>query len=251
MDVSTIARTQIGLAQIGQTSQSGSVGGASQMLTPASKRIGQQLESTNVRLSAYGQIKSSFSGAQTSATALTNAATSKTATTSDVAKAAQAFVDAYNQAAKSVSSATATGKQAGALATDLRAKSAGNDLASLTRGNGLANLKQAGITANTDGTLSLDTKALNSALQANPSATKNALSAIGQQVSASTGRELASTGNVGSSVNRLNSRAETLTAQQASLQQQAANLQSQTDKQGAVLNYAVASNLAAYKSLLG
>jgi flagellar hook-associated protein 2 len=254
MDITTLVNTRLQIAQLGQTTTGSNASSTVRNLTStANDRLGRELQSTNVKLSAYGQIKSAFGAAQTAASGLTTAATSKTATNADIEKAAQAFVNAYNQAAQSVSSATSTSsKQTGALASESRARSAGNDLTrSLTGGNGLANLKQAGIALNANGTLSLDTKALQNALQSNASQTRNALSGIGQQVGSATERELASTGNVGLSVGKLSSRAQTLSSQQATLQQQAASLQSQLEKQSTTLNYATANGLAAYQNILG
>jgi flagellar capping protein FliD len=273
MELSSVINMQLKLAQLGQAGQSSSANAVSQLLgqagqvssstsaantvsqllAPANQRVSQQLQSTNVQLSAYGQIKSAFGSAQTAAGSVVAAATSKTASNSDVEKAAQAFVDAYNQASQAVGTAVnGTGKQAGALATDFRAKVAGSDLAqALTGGTGLADLKQAGITQNKNGTLTLDTKVLDQALQSNSTQTKGALARLGQQVGTSAGRELASGGNVGASVGSLTSRSQSLTAQQTALQQQAAVLQNTLEKQSAVLNYATAGGLAAYKSLLG
>lgn len=252
MDISSLVKAGLQSAQLNQTSGSTAAGTVSKLKAPATKRLTEQLESTNVKLSAYGQIKSAFAGAQTAASALSSSATSKTATNADVEKAAQAFVDAYNKGVKTVSNATASStKQTGALASDQRAKSAGSDLArSVASGTGPANLKQAGITQNTDGTLSLDNKALQQALQANSSQTKSALASLGQQVSTTTGRELASTGNVGASVGKLASRAETLAAQQTAVDQQAASLQASLEKQSAALDYATANGLAAYRKVL-
>lgn len=249
MDISTLASTRVQIAQLGRTSSST----ASSLTSAANDRLGRELQSTNVKLSSYGQIKSAFSGAQTASAGLTASATSKTATNADIGKAAQAFVDAYNQARKTVAAATtSTPKQTGALASDSRARSAERDLAtSLTAGNSPANLKQAGITVNKDGTLSLDAKALQTALQSNSAQTKSALASVGQQVSGATSRELASTGNVGISVNKLTAQAQKLNTQQAALQQQTASLQSQLEKQNSVLNYATANGIAAYQNLLG
>jgi flagellar capping protein FliD len=138
MDLASIVKTQVQLAQLGQSTQSSSSSAATQLLAPANKRLTQQLESTNVQLSAYGQISSDFGSAKTAASGLSNTVTSKTATNSDVVKAAQAFVDSYNQATQAVGSAVnGTGTKAGALASDIRVKLAGNDLAhSLTSGAG-------------------------------------------------------------------------------------------------------------------
>lgn len=249
MNLSSISTTQLQLAKLGQTSSSGSATqSSSQILGPANERLTQSLSATNVKLSAYGTLKSAFGTSQSAASSLSSAAASKTASSSDVSKAAQAFVDAYNQAEKAVGTSTATGSKPGALTADFHAGRAGRDLAqALTSGSGAADLKQVGITQNKDGSLSLDTKALDQALQANSTQTKSALGRLGQQVSDTAGRELASTGNVGASLGSLTSKAQTLTAQQHALQQQAATAQSAIDNQSAVLNYFSLSGIAAYQ----
>lgn len=252
MDLASIVKTQVQFARLGQSAQSGSASSASQLLAPANKRLSQQLESTSVQLSAYGQISSAFGSAKTAATSLADTAASKTASNSDVVKAAQTFVNTYNQATQAVSSAVSgADSKAGALASDVRAKMAGNDLAwSLTSGSGLADLKQAGITRDKNGTLTLDTKALEQSLQSASAETKSALTHLGQQVGASTGRELASGGNVGGSINALTNRSQSLTAQQTTLQQQATAVEGLLEQQSNVLNYATATSLASYQKLL-
>ncbi|MGE5466202.1 MAG: flagellar filament capping protein FliD [Ignavibacteria bacterium] len=253
MDVSTLVNTQLQLGQLAQAGGTSSATSVGKLMAPATQRVERELQSTNVKLSAYGQIKSAFAGAETAAGTLTRTAKSKTATDADVQKAAQAFVAAYNQASQTVAAATdASAKQPGALASEGRARSAGADLSrSLTAGNSLSDLKQAGISLGKNGTLTLDTKAFAQALQSNPSQTKAALASLGQQVNTAADRELASSGNVGTSVNRLSSRAQTLAAQQTALQQQASSLQATLGKQGAALDYVTASGLAAYRNILG
>jgi flagellar capping protein FliD len=117
-------------------------------------------------------------------------------------------------------------------------------------GAGLADLKQSGITLNKNGTLTLDTKALEQSLQSNSAQAKSSLASIGQQVSASTGRELAGGGNVGGSIGTLTNRSQSLTAQQTALQQQATSVQGLLEQQSNVLNYSTANGLAAYQKLL-
>ncbi|HEX8988393.1 MAG TPA: flagellar filament capping protein FliD [Rhodocyclaceae bacterium] len=253
MDIGTLVSTQLQFAQLSQSTSTRTTTQVGDLTAPAAQRIGRQFESTNVQLSAYGQIKSAFAGAQTAATALGTSATSKTAPSADIVKAAQAFVDSYNLAVKTVSGATAnSASQPGALASDLRARAAATDLArSVTSGNALASLKQAGIALNRNGTLTLDTKALQQALQSSGTQTKGALASLAGQVGGAAGRELAGTGNVGISVARLTSRAQALAGQQSALQQQAASVQSTLDRQGATLNYATANGLAAYQRLMG
>lgn len=244
------------LMPAGQVSQTGSVTSMSQILAPATQRLTQQLDAANVKLSAYGQIKSAFASANSAALGLSKAATGTATANADVVKAAQAFVNTFNQATQTLNSAvnggdTGTGTTPGALTADLRAKFAGNDLAqSINNATGLANLKQAGISQDKNGVLTLNTAALTQSLQSNPTQTKNALLSLGQQVSTSTGRELSSSGNVGASVNQLTNQTQTLTGQQKILQQQATAIQAMLDQQSSVISNTLANGIAAYQSLM-
>lgn len=262
MDISSIVSSTLQLAKVNQSAQIDSTSGVGQavssqsvgsLLAPANKRLSQQLESTNVRLSAYGQIKSAFSSTQAAADNLTKVAGSGTATTADITKAAQAFVSAFNQTTQTISGAVkGTESRAGVLASDVRAQFAGNDLArSLTGAGDAADLRKVGITRSKEGALTFDVKALEQAFASNPTEAKSTLAALGREVGATAGRELASSGNVGSSVGALTSRSASLSAQQSSLQKQGEALQATLDAQNAVLNYATASSLSAYRNLLG
>ncbi|CAG0973984.1 hypothetical protein RHDC4_01466 [Rhodocyclaceae bacterium] len=262
MDISSIVSSTLQLARVTQSGQTEPTAGTSgslsaqnvgALLAPATKRLSQQLESTNVRLSAYGQIKSAFAGTEAAARGLTKTAGDATATTADVSKAAQALVSAFNQSSGSLREAVqGTGSRPGALASDVRAQFAANDLArSVTGATEEAELKRIGITRSKEGGLSLDVKALEQALATNPAEARSTLAALGGAVGATAERELAATGNVGASVGSLTSRSQSLSTQQASLQKQAETLQATLDAQNAVLNYTTASGLSAYRSLLG
>ncbi len=91
-------------------------------LDGAIKRIAQQQTSFNVQLSAYGKIKSGFADLQTAGTALTKLDKSTTATTADLSKAAQTFVNAFNATTNVLSSATKKTGTGGALVDDNKAK---------------------------------------------------------------------------------------------------------------------------------
>ncbi len=186
-------------------------------LDAASQRVTQQLSSTVVQLSSFSQIKSGFDSLQTAAKDLSDA--KKTATSADVVKVAQAFTSAFNTTSKAVSLAVSgDGKKSGALAGDGRATLVSNDLKSiLSSGNNVSDLKKIGISKKTDGTLSVDTTALQNAFQANPNSVKDTLSRIGKQADQVSARELAATGSVGGSVNRLTELSKNLESQSASL----------------------------------
>ena len=219
-------------------------------LKHASDRIEQQIGSTKVQLSAYGQIKGAFSEVQAAGRTLSD--TKKAATTEDVRKAVTGFVSAFNKANKTVAAATqGAGKQAGALANDARASIAGNDLRrSVTEGNALSDLKKIGITQNKDGSLAVDTKLLDKALQANPDQVRSTVANIGQQVEKTAAQELGDNGNVGRSVNTLSNRSRNLETQQSTQQEQLAAAQRLVDQQTAQLdnhNNGVASGATAYQ----
>lgn len=185
-------------------------------LDAASQRVTQQLSSTVVQLSSFSQIKSGFDSLQTAAKDLSD--TKKTATSSDVVKVAQAFTSAFNTTSKAVSLAVSgDGKKSGALAGDGRATLVSNDLKSILSSGNVSDLKKIGISKKTDGTLSVDTTALQNAFQANPNTVKDTLSRIGKQAEQVSARELAATGSVGGSVNRLTELSKNLESQSASL----------------------------------
>jgi flagellar hook-associated protein 2 len=190
-------------------------------LDGAIKRIAQQEASFNVRLSAFGKIKSGFADLQTAGTALNKLGNNATAT--DLSKAAQTFVNAFNTATKALSSAT---KNSGALVDDNKAKAAGTDLSrTLNSGSNVSDLKNIGINTNQDGTLSFDSVKFNAALTSDANATKKTLDSFSSQTDTTAAKEL--NGNVGISVNSLTARAQILDTQQQSLK----DLASPTDSQ--------------------
>ncbi len=211
----------------------------------ATKRVEQKLDATNVQLSAFGQINSGFANVQSASKDLSDP--KKTGTATDVEKAVQAFAAAYNNAANAVSTAiNGTGKEGGALANDIHARFAANDLKNIVANDGnTADLKKIGISVNKDGTMSVDTKALQSAMQANPNAVKDTLSRIGQQAEQISTKDMAKTGSVGRAVNTLSSRAKDLEAQAAEQQRLASASQMAVQQQSARFGNA-SDSIAAY-----
>lgn len=198
---------------------------ATNPLDAASQRVTQQLSSTVVKLSSFSQIKSGFASVQTVAKDLSDP--NKTGTSADIVKAAQAFASAYNTATKAVNLAVnGDGKKSGALAGDGRASIASSDLKSIvSNGSNASDLKKIGINQKADGTVSVDTVALQNAIQADPNAVKGTLSKIGKQTDQIATKELATTGNVGSSINNLSSLSKSLESQSASLKKLGTALQ--------------------------
>lgn len=222
---------------------------ASAALKAANDRVTQQLDSAQVKLSAFGQIKNAFAQVESAAQGLSKL---KSGTTSvDLKSAVSSFVNAFNQANSTVNSQTrekSGNTAAGALSSDMRARLAGNDLQrALTRGDTASNLAKLGITRSKDGSLAVDSKALQNALQANPEQVRSTLAAVGAQVETTASRELGSGGHVGSSVNALASRSRDLTAQQSQQQIAAAVTQISNAQTSGLF----ATGVAAYQQVLG
>lgn len=186
-------------------------------LNAASQRVVQQLGSTVVQLSSFSQIKSGFDSLQTAAKDLSDP--KKTTTSADIVKVAQSFTSAFNTTSKAVNLAiSGDGKKSGALSGDGRATLVSNDLKSIvSSSNNVSDLKKIGISKKADGTLSVDTTALQNAFQANPNSVKDTLSRIGKQAEQVATRELAATGSVGGSINRLTDLSKNLESQSAGL----------------------------------
>lgn len=258
MDLSSIAQLTTSISSVG--SQAGSSVGSrttqvarQDEVTPAAKalkratsRTEESLQSAKVQLSAYGQIKGAVSELQTASRAVSDP--KKTATADDARKAIENFVGAFNKAHAAVNNATKNnGKEAGALANDSRARIAGNDLRrSVSEGNSSAELKKAGITQNKDGSLSLDSKALDKALKESPEQTVAAVGEVGKQVEKTATRALANNGNVGGSVENLNKRSRSLEAEQ-SAQKALVEASQRSVEQQSVNISKLATGIAAYQ----
>ena len=214
----------------------------------ASQRISQKLNSTDVQLSAFGQISSGFASVQSASKGLTNPA--KNATPADIVSAVQNFANAYNTATQAVSTATnGTGNGNGVLAKNFHAQFAGNDLKSvLTSGTNTTDFSKIGVTVNKNGTLSVNTQTLQAAIQANPTAVTNTLANIGQQAGQVSTKELANTGNVGGAVNTLSATAKTLQTQSAAQQKLASDSQLAIQQQAATIGN-TASSIASYMQI--
>ena len=207
----------------------------------------QQIQKTQVKISAFGQVKSAFVDVQSAGKALADP--KKTATLDDIKQVLQGFVAAFNNTNKVLAGATnGNGQGIGALASDNNARLAGNDLRRITTaGNNTADLRKIGVSVNQGGSLTLDITKLASAFQANPQSVTGTLAGIGRQAESTATRQLASTGNA---IGTLDTRARDLTAQQQA--QQARNDASQraVQQRANLVNQAFSSNgIASYVSM--
>ena len=245
MTISSMTSTAVLGSKYGANTLSVASNPIAQAFDNASKRIGKQLESTNVQVSAFGQIKSGFANLQSAGNSLSSL--NKISTDNDVKNAAQSFVDAFNNTSSVLSINTrGAGNASGALANNSNALLAGYDLKrTLTSGSNTAELKKIGISVSSSGTLSLDTKVLGNALTANPTAVKETLAKVGNQLAQVSSKEL--TGNIGSAVNTLSNRAKDLETQQTAQQNAASSLLS-IQQQGSSSGASV--GIAAYMKVL-
>lgn len=249
MAVNTISAALAGLYGSSGTSSTGSASAtnpAAQAFQKADKRISQQREQASVQLSAFGKLKSAYSGVQSAAGALDKLGAASTA--AEVRKAASAFVTAYNGAIDAARSATG---QQGAPVEANRARSAETDLRrSATADEATtAALRSIGIRQEANGKLSIDNQVFEAALASNPDSVRTALGSVGRQVDAAATRQLADSGNVGKAVNALSDRAKALEARQTEQQRLAAAAQQTVESQSTQLNNAINSGVAAYQRI--
>lgn len=238
MNISGIANQYLSLASL-QTSATSAVAQTDKTqkaFSSAAARLDQARQTTTAQISAYGQVKSDFARVQDSGKALAN--TQSTTSTADVKKNLQAFVSAYNDARSAVAKTT-TGS----------AQTAGRDLQrAVSTDSARADLKSLGITQNKDGTLTLDTKALDQALQTNAGTVRGAASRIGSTAQQTATRALSNSGSINTSLNALNTKEQGIEARQASQQQLATESQQQVSQVSSRLNNAL-SGITAYNRI--
>jgi len=245
MDISSIVSSLV--SESSRSRKQGDAGTtelAAAAFKKASDRVERQLSSTQVQISAFGQIQGAFSEVQAAAKPLGDTKL----TTGALKTAIATFVAAFNSANKAVITATkGSATQTGTLANNVRAASAGRDLqGSLSEGSTLADLSKIGITQSKDGSLAIDAKALESALQSNPSQVRSTVARVGSRAEKAVATELASGGNVGGSLNSLNARNRSLEAQRSSQQAQVASAQRLVDQQTSQIDSISKLGIAAY-----
>lgn len=245
LDLGSLTRTAT-LNQSANLAMAKRGGTAADPFEAANQRVQQQLSSTSVKLSSFSKIKSGFSDVQAAAAGLSDP--KKTGSADDIVKAAQSFAAAFNNAAGAVGSAVkGDGKQSGVLAGDGRAGIAANDLRSIVSGSGnRADLRKVGIDVKSDGTVSVDTAALQNALKSDTAGVKDALSRIGKFAEGVSAKELSSNGSVGRSVNALSDLSKSLETQLAEQKKLATAFQDNVQKQTAAIGGSAAYGIASY-----
>ena len=247
MNVSGIANQYLSLATLRTNSASSTnstnsastvsqSGNVQKALSTATARLEQERQTTTAQISAYGLVKSDFARVQDSGKAL--AATQSTTSTADVKKNLQAFVSAYNDT-----------RSAAAKITTGVAQAAGRELQrTVSTDSARADLKSLGITQNKDGTLTLDTKALDQALQTSAATVRDAAGRLGSSAQQTATRVLSDTGGINTSLNALTSREQSIESRQALQQQLLSDSQQQVSQASNYLNNALAG-ITAYNRI--
>ncbi|GAB2181036.1 hypothetical protein DLREEDagrD3_12590 [Denitratisoma sp. agr-D3] len=174
-------------------------------LATATSNLSRQQAATSASLSSVGQLKSAFSRVADSGAAL--AATKTDTTNSSLKSNLASFVSAYNDTL-SAGSKVAPGTASTAVNSLRRAL--GSD-------SGRSDLRSLGITQKSDGSLVLNSKALDTALQDNGAGVRAAAARIGSTADKQADRALSDSGGVGVSYNRLSAAAKSQAARQTEL----------------------------------
>ena len=227
-------------------------------------------EAANAQLTVDGiavtSATNSVSGALTGVTMNLTATGSSTLTvaqsTAPISTAVNDFVTAYNEYNSAVSQLTSydsTTKEAGILLGDPTLAAIQSQLSqvmsSSVAGNSIGSLASLGITRNSDGSLSLNSSTLSSALTSNPSAVQNLFAStngIGTQLSSLVTNYNSSTGILQTKINDLNSDVSNLSTQQTALNARMAVYQQQLVKQYTALGSLMSSlnNTSSYLTAL-
>lgn len=247
MDISSITQLSSSVANVGGT-QAGGI--ASRQLAPqgtvapetartrGAAKTEEKLASTKVELSAQGQVKAAFAELQTAARTV---AEPKRAVTADETKrAVENFVGAFNKANAAVNNATkANAREAGVPTDDLRR--------AVSEANVSADLKKAGIAQSRDGSLSVDSRALENSLRERPTQTVAAVAETARKVERTATRELAAGNNAAAGASAGRSREAEQSAQQAAV----AASQTTVDQQNANVTQLTGSVAAYRRNFLG
>lgn len=232
-----------------RTRSSGDADPVTTALKQANDRLDQQRKTSEVKLSAYGQVKSAVAELQSSSKKLTDSTNTDTA--DEAKKAAQNFVNAFNNA-RAVANRAINGDKSGGgeLANEGRARIAANELSRALDRTATNELKSIGITANKDGSLKIDAQKFEQAQQSRPQEVAAALENAGQQAEQAANRQLQNNGNVTRSINALSNQVRDMEAQQAQRQNLADAMQRATEEANTRINAASASGIAAYQKIL-
>lgn len=229
-----------------------------QALERAGQRLEAQQSSTEVRLSAFGQLRSAVAELRDSSSTL---ATSENTDTPEKARAAaEQFVSTFNDA-QATANRTINGRPGereanadspntdGALSGDGRANVAASQLSRTLNDASAEALRSIGINRERNGTLSIDQQRFSQALQNDTQAVSAALAEVGQQVEQASSRQLADGGNLDRAMENLSRQSRQLEAQQAEQRAFADTLQQATEQAADRLNIVAANGIRTYERI--
>jgi len=226
MNVTNIANLYASL----QTTSVSSGSKVSRSFEQAASRLESELQSTQVKISAYGQVKAGFAGIEAAGQTL---AKGDRIAAADTKKALQSLVDAYNQ-----TRSAAAGTEAG------YATNAANSLRRAVASSGMNDELQAlGIMRGSDGSLALDTKKLDAALAADKGAVQKAAASLGGAMQSVATRALSENSGINRTLESLNTRASALEGQQSGIAS-LIELQQRTSS-----SYGASSGISSYLSI--
>lgn len=204
----------------------------------ASQSVGKQSDATSVQLSPYGQVKSSFVEVQSAGRTLSTP--SKVSSVEDTTKAVQNFADAFNNATRIIntSQSLSNNSQVNAASSSLKGIVSG--------GSNSANLQAIGVNLNSDGTLSVNSTALQSAVQTNPTSVQETLVKVGSQAVQITQNELGGTNGSGTPNIRAKNQGSKATGQQKIN----ANSSRSAPQQSQTLSTSTSEAIAAYTQMV-
>jgi flagellar hook-associated protein 2 len=195
MDIPSIAGNRTHDSFLTQPAQQVVSGGTADSTKLADDRKELPSASTKVQLSPNGQARSALAGIRAAAQAVTEV--KKTATAHDIKVAANNFATAYNKAVKAINSVAESGGQPpGAISTTAGVVSHSAPTAGVLS----SPPTNIGIAQNRDGTLTVDTRTLDRALQSNPAQVRASLTTFALQASQSAD-QLANNASAGDSGN--------------------------------------------------
>jgi len=201
------------------------------------ERLSQQVDSTRVQLSAFGQVKSAT--AQVEATAGKLQESGSLSSAASAAKVLQNFADAANNQVKAVRQ-DALPVGSARTANELRRALEG------PVGTRRDELKQIGLSIDQTGSIKVDAKVFEKAYQTDPSKVKATLEEIGKAASSVAGRQLSEGGAVGGSISRLTEKLGNIERSQADYQSRLQQSQRTVDEQERRNNLALAASQQAF-----
>ncbi len=239
------------------------------------KRLQQQRDITSVQISALGQTKSAFSELQAASRALNDPA--KSPSNAEMKESTRDFVTAYNKAnitARQLSAQKTLQKVAqkspavsgqeipSARSAELSLRRSLNEteanagttnVANATNAAAISNttaLRQIGITQQPDGSLAIDTKKFDAALQNDASTVRSVLTKVSQSVGRTAGQEVSDTGNIGRTTNAFNERTRSQESEQTQqLAQAASTRQTITEQAEKIKDRSLAGGAEAYQRM--